>query len=141
MLSTVADLCLFFGRRKSNEFILSHIMTYLNDRDWALRFAFFEAIVGVGAFLGHVSIEEYVLPLMMQALAGGFTSNLPSGSRPDPEESVTVRVIASLASLASVGLFPRGRLWDLCQTLRPYLVHPNAWIRCGKSGSLRSLRG
>lgn len=70
MLSTVAELCLFFGRRKSNDFILSHIMTYLNDRDWSLRFAFFDAIVGVGAFLGHVSVEEYVLPLMMQALAG-----------------------------------------------------------------------
>jgi phosphoinositide-3-kinase regulatory subunit 4 len=70
MLSSIADLCLFFGRQKSSETVLSHIMTYLNDRDWALRMAFFDGIVGVGAFIGMKAIEEYVLPLMLQALAG-----------------------------------------------------------------------
>ncbi|KAK4685355.1 phosphoinositide-3-kinase, regulatory subunit 4, partial [Tremellales sp. Uapishka_1] len=83
MLSSIADLCLFFGRQKSNETVLSHIMTYLNDRDWLLRLAFFDGIVGVGAFIGIRAIEEYVLPLMLQALAGtaGFVAsaarNLP----------------------------------------------------------------
>ena len=71
-LSSIADLCLFFGRQKSSETVLSHIMTYLNDRDWMLRLAFFDAIVGVGAFIGIRAIEEYVLPLMIQALAGEF---------------------------------------------------------------------
>lgn len=70
MLSSIADLCLFFGRQKSSETVLSHIMTYLNDRDWLLRLAFFDGIVGVGAFIGIKAIEEYVLPLMLQALAG-----------------------------------------------------------------------
>ena len=69
-LSSVADLCLFFGRQKSNETVLSHIMTYLNDRDWLLRLAFFDGIVDVGAFIGIKAVEEYVLPLMLQALAG-----------------------------------------------------------------------
>jgi phosphoinositide-3-kinase regulatory subunit 4 len=79
MLSSVADLCLFFGRQKSNETVLSHIMTYLNDKDWMLRLAFFDGIVGVGAFIGIRAIEEYVLPLMLQALAG--MSSLEFGSR------------------------------------------------------------
>jgi phosphoinositide-3-kinase regulatory subunit 4 len=70
MLSSIAELCLFFGRQKSSETVLSHIMTYLNDRDWMLRLAFFDGIVGVGAFIGIKAIEEYVLPLMLQALAG-----------------------------------------------------------------------
>jgi phosphoinositide-3-kinase regulatory subunit 4 len=70
MLSSVTDLCLFFGRQKSSETVLSHIMTYLNDRDWLLRLAFFDGIVGVGAFIGIRAIEEYVLPLMLQALTG-----------------------------------------------------------------------
>ena len=70
MLSSIADLCLFFGRQKSSETVLSHIMTYLNDREWMLRLAFFDGIVGVGAFIGIKAIEEYVLPLMLQALAG-----------------------------------------------------------------------
>jgi hypothetical protein len=71
-LSSVADLCLFFGRQKSNETVLSHIMTYLNDRDWLLRLAFFDGIVDVGAFIGIKAVEEYVLPLMLQALAGEY---------------------------------------------------------------------
>jgi phosphoinositide-3-kinase regulatory subunit 4 len=50
--------------------VLSHIMTYLNDRDWLLRLAFFDGIVDVGAFIGIKAVEEYVLPLMLQALAG-----------------------------------------------------------------------
>jgi hypothetical protein len=45
-------------------------MTYLNDRDWLLRLAFFDGIVDVGAFIGIKAVEEYVLPLMLQALAG-----------------------------------------------------------------------
>lgn len=74
MLSNISDLCLFFGRQKSNETVLSHIMTYLNDRDWLLRLAFFDGIVGVGAFIGIRAVEEYVLPLMVQALSGGQLS-------------------------------------------------------------------
>lgn len=70
ILSSISDLCLFFGRQKSNEIVLSHIMTYLNDKDWMLRLAFFDGIVGVGAFIGLRAVEEYVLPLMFQALAG-----------------------------------------------------------------------
>lgn len=70
MLADISDLCLFFGRQKSNETVLSHMMTYLNDRDWHLRLAFFDGIVGVGAFIGLKAVEEYVLPLMLQALAG-----------------------------------------------------------------------
>lgn len=70
MLASISDLCLFFGRQKSSETVLSHIMTYLNDRDPLLRLAFFDGIVGVGAFIGIRAIEEYVLPLMLQALGG-----------------------------------------------------------------------
>jgi len=70
LLASIQDLCLFFGRQKSSEVVLSHIMTYLNDRDWQLRLAFFDGIVDVGAFIGVKAVEEYVLPLMLQALAG-----------------------------------------------------------------------
>ncbi|TXT04392.1 hypothetical protein VHUM_04159 [Vanrija humicola] len=121
MLSTVSDLCLFFGRQKSNDVVLSHIMTYLNDRDWQLRLAFFDGIVAVGAFIGIKAIDEYVLPLMMQALA-------------DPEEAVVARVIGSLSSLTSLGLLPRLRLWDVFSVVQGFLYHPNTWIRQGAAG-------
>ncbi|WWC66876.1 uncharacterized protein I206_100783 [Kwoniella pini CBS 10737] len=121
ILASVSDLCLFFGRQKSNETVLSHIMTYLNDRDWMLRLAFFDGIVGVGAFIGVRAIEEYVLPLMLQALA-------------DPEEAVVARVIGSMTSLTSLGLLARMKLWDVFSAVRGFLCHPNIWIRQGTAG-------
>ncbi|KAI9635914.1 uncharacterized protein MKK02DRAFT_25800 [Dioszegia hungarica] len=120
-LSSIADLCLFFGRQKSNETVLSHLVTYLNDRDWTLRLAFFEGIVGVGAFIGLKAVEEYILPLMQQALS-------------DPEEAVVARVLTSLTSLASLGLLARMRIWDIFQAVRGLLCHPDTWIRQGAVG-------
>ena len=70
VLETVSDLSAFFGRQRANETVLSHVMTYLNDRDWSLRLAFFDGIVNVGAFMGMKAVEEYVLPLMLQSLSG-----------------------------------------------------------------------
>nr|XP_019002677.1 VPS15 protein kinase [Kwoniella mangroviensis CBS 8507]OCF66138.1 VPS15 protein kinase [Kwoniella mangroviensis CBS 8507] len=121
ILASISDLCLFFGRQKSNETVLSHIMTYLNDRDWQLRLAFFDGIVGVGAFIGVRAIEEYVLPLMLQALA-------------DPEEAVVARVIGSMTSLTSLGLLARMKSWDVFAAVRGFLCHPNMWIRQGTAG-------
>ncbi|KAL7418880.1 Serine/threonine-protein kinase [Cryptotrichosporon argae] len=118
MIDSIADLCLFFGRQKASETVLSHIMTYLNDRDPLLRTAFFDAIVAVGAFIGAKAVDEYVLPLMLQALA-------------DPEESVIGRVIASLTSLASLGLLPRSRIWVVLDAVKGFTYHPNIWIRQG----------
>ena len=132
MLSSIADLCLFFGRQKSSDTVLSHIMTYLNDRDWLLRLAFFDGIVGVGAFIGIRAVEEYVLPLMLQALAGEwccFRSELMT----DAEEAVVARVISSMTSLASLGLLTRMRLWEVFFAVRGFLCHPNSWIRQGLS--------
>ncbi|KAK8845442.1 hypothetical protein IAR55_006155 [Kwoniella newhampshirensis] len=120
-LASISDLCLFFGRQKSNETVLSHIMTYLNDRDWMLRLAFFDGIVGVGAFIGVRAIEEYVLPLMLQALA-------------DPEEAVVARVIGSMTSLTALALLSQPKLWDVFSAVRGFLCHPNNWVRQGAVG-------
>lgn len=72
VLHNVSSLCIFLGRQKTNDVLLSHMITYLNDKDWALRQAFFESIVDVAACAGGRSLEEYILPLMIQALSGAF---------------------------------------------------------------------
>lgn len=116
MLSKISDLCLFFGRQKSSETVLSHLVTYLNDRDWTLRYAFMEGIVGVGAFIGLKAVEEYILPLMLQALS-------------DPEEAVVAKVISALTSLATLGLLSRMNTWDVFCAVKGFLCHPDTWIR------------
>ncbi len=70
MLHNISALCIFLGRQRTNDVLLSHMITYLNDRDWLLRFAFFDCIVDVAACAGGRSLEEYILPLMIQALSG-----------------------------------------------------------------------
>lgn len=70
VLLDIAPLCIFFGRQKTNDVLLSHMITYLNDRDWLLRYSFFDSIVDVAACLGGRNLEEYIFPLMTQALSG-----------------------------------------------------------------------
>lgn len=70
VLHNISALCIFLGRQATNDVLLSHMITYLNDRDWLLRSAFFESIVDVAACAGGRSLEEYILPLMVQALSG-----------------------------------------------------------------------
>jgi hypothetical protein len=81
VLHDISSLCIFLGRQKTNDVLLSHMITYLNDRDWLLRYAFFESIVDVAACAGGRSLEEYILPLMVQALSGAFCSALGLSNR------------------------------------------------------------
>ncbi|KAJ5330382.1 hypothetical protein N7476_000165 [Penicillium atrosanguineum] len=115
-LGSVSSLCVFFGNIKTNEVILSHLNTYLNDRDWILKCAFFEAVVGVAAYVGSISLEQYIVPLMLQSMT-------------EPEEFVVEKVIRSLAAMADLGLFQRSTTWDLLFITVNFLVHPNIWIR------------
>uniref|UniRef100_A0A8C6GYU5 non-specific serine/threonine protein kinase n=1 Tax=Mus spicilegus TaxID=10103 RepID=A0A8C6GYU5_MUSSI len=55
MESGITRLCVFFGRQKANDVLLSHMITFLNDKnDWHLRGAFFDSIVA--PFLCHPNL-------------------------------------------------------------------------------------
>lgn len=118
VLHDISSLCIFLGRQKTNDVLLSHMITYLNDRDWLLRHAFFESIVDVAACAGGRSLEEYILPLMIQALS-------------DVEETVVAKVLGTLTSLCELGLFQKMRIWELMSATLGFLYHPNMWIRQG----------
>ena len=116
--------------------LLGHMITYLNDRDWLLRYAFFESIVDVAACVGGRSLEEYIFPLMVQALSGlliicGMYAAKTDLSVEDEEETVVTRVLAALTSLSELGLFQRMRLWELMSATLGFLYHPNIWIKQG----------
>ena len=115
-LGSVSALCVFFGSVKANDVILSHLNTYLNEKDWILKCAFFEALIGVAAYVGTVSLETFVLPLMVQSLT-------------DSEEFVIERVLRSLAGMAELGLFQRLTTWELVYIVVRLFAHPDPWIR------------
>ncbi|KAJ0412473.1 hypothetical protein ATCC90586_005493 [Pythium insidiosum] len=79
-----------FGDAKDGAII--GLITFLNDRDWELRGAFFEHITGVCAFVGRVTVELYILPCIEQALF-------------DVHEIVITKALECLGALCQLGLF------------------------------------
>ena len=70
----LTKLCVFFGRQKANDVLLSHIITFLNDKtDWQLRGAFFETIVGVASYIGFQSMS-ILTPLLQQVGSSEFVA-------------------------------------------------------------------
>ena len=64
----ITQLCVFFGRQKANDVLLSHMITFLNDKqDWQLREAFSDSIVGVAAYVGWHSLVM-LRPLLEQVI-------------------------------------------------------------------------
>ncbi|XP_033210037.1 phosphoinositide 3-kinase regulatory subunit 4 isoform X2 [Belonocnema kinseyi] len=116
MENGINKLCVFFGKQKANDVLLSHVITFLNDKeDKQLRGSFFECIVGVAAYVGWHSS-----PILMPLLQQGLT---------DPEEFVTTKAINAMATLTELGLLHKSALYPLLSETVVYLVHPNLWVR------------
>lgn len=105
----INKLCVFFGKQKANDVLLSHIITFLNDKDdKLLRGSFFECIVGVAAYIGWHSS-----PILMPLLQQGLT---------DPEEFVITKAINSMATLTELGLLNKSALYQLLSEAVVFLV-------------------
>lgn len=112
----IRRLCVFFGRQKGNDVLLSHMITYLNDKeDRHLRGAFFDAIVGVAAYVGWQCCP-ILKPLLQQGLA-------------DSEEFVISKALTALSNLTKLGLIQKQMLYDIVAEAIPLLIHPNLWIK------------
>lgn len=116
LLGSVASLCVFFGTHRANEVVLTYLNTYLNDKDWILKCAFFRTIVGVAAFVGGTSLEDFILPLMIPALV-------------DTEDFVVQQVLSSFANIAELGLLQRTTTWEMIDIAARYSMHPDYWVR------------
>lgn len=117
----ITKLCVFFGRQKANDLILSHMITFLNDKeDKSLRGSFFDCIVGVATFVGW-QCSDILLPLLQQGLT-------------DSEEFVIAKAIRATTALTGLGLIQKPALSEFITECACYLNHPNLWIRhevCG----------
>lgn len=116
ILQNISHLSIFLGRQKTNDVILSHAITYLNDKDPFLKMDLFDTIVAIAPYIGVVSLEHYVTPLMIQSLA-------------DPQEAVVEKVLHTFATMVEMGLTRENRLWELLKVSAKFLIHPNTWIR------------
>jgi phosphoinositide-3-kinase regulatory subunit 4 len=94
--------------------------------------------------VGGRSLEEYILPLMIQSLSGiikiwKYTAIMIKILNTfiflillDSEEFVVEKVLNSLTSLAELGLFQKMKLCELAAVVSPLMCHPGIWIRYGK---------
>ncbi|RVE51799.1 hypothetical protein evm_003602 [Chilo suppressalis] len=114
----ITKLCIFFGKQKANDVILSHMVTFLNDKEEvALRGCFFERVVGVAAYVGH-----HAAPILQPLLQQGLT---------DQSEWIIAKALRATSSLAELGLLPKQALCDLVAESAVYLAHPNLWVKQG----------
>jgi phosphoinositide-3-kinase regulatory subunit 4 len=116
LLRDVPRLCMFFGQDSTLNAILPQLITFLNDRDWALRAAFCEHIPAVCAFVGEVATAEFILPCIENALNDG-------------EEVVVWKALRSLESLVRLRLLSKHSLLELLPSALPILSHPGLWPR------------
>ena len=116
-------LCAFFGQHKANDLLLSHMITFLNDKvDRSLRAAFFDAVEGVVSFIGR-----HCVPLLTPLLLQGLN---------DTEEFVAVKAVDAMCGLATLGLLSRPALYELLDEVVPMVVHPSLWARQAAVGFL-----
>ncbi|KFQ08428.1 Phosphoinositide 3-kinase regulatory subunit 4, partial [Haliaeetus albicilla] len=121
MENGITRLCVFFGRQKANDVLLSHMITFLNDKnDWHLRGAFFDSIVGVAAYVGWQS-SSILKPLLQQGLS-------------DAEEFVIYKALNALTCMCQLGLLQKPHIYEFACDIAPFLCHPNLWIRYGAVG-------
>ncbi|KAM6132905.1 LOW QUALITY PROTEIN: phosphoinositide 3-kinase regulatory subunit 4 [Pterocles gutturalis] len=120
MENGITRLCVFFGRQ-TNDVLLSHMITFLNDKnDWHLRGAFFDSIVGVAAYVGWQS-SSILKPLLQQGLS-------------DAEEFVIYKALNALTCMCQLGLLQKPHIYEFACDIAPFLCHPNLWIRYGAVG-------
>jgi len=116
--NNISKLCAFLGPQRASDVLLSHMLTFFNDkRDWRLRAVFFDSIVGVATYCGSRSMEFFILPLMEKYLA-------------DREEFVVKQALGAMAASVELKLFQRNVIIRLTMDIAPLLQHPSVWIRC-----------
>jgi len=116
LLRNILPLCIFFGKDKTNDVILSHLITYLNDKDTQLKLAFVSSIITIAVTVGIVSLEQYILPLLVQALT-------------DSSELVVFELLRVFTELVRLGLIRKQYLWGLVRLTIKLTLHPNVLIR------------
>lgn len=123
LLENILPLCQFFGRDKTNDIILPHLISYLNDPDPTLRLAFLSAVLQISPYIGALSFEQYILPLLLQSIGEGEQFVVLKVLRIF-NEFVLQKLINSRLEFNTLEVYT-----ELLSNSIYLLLHPNEWIR------------
>ncbi|EGW30352.1 uncharacterized protein SPAPADRAFT_142974 [Spathaspora passalidarum NRRL Y-27907] len=118
VLTNILPLCQFFGADKTNDIILPHLISYLNDHtNHELRLTFLAAILEIGPFIGIISFEQYLLPLLIQTLN-------------DNQEMVILKVLQVFHTFTKNKFITNKVVYnEILNNSICLIIHPNQWIR------------
>ncbi|KAI3641947.1 hypothetical protein MIR68_000057 [Amoeboaphelidium protococcarum] len=116
LLQSIGQLSVILGGKVCADVILSHLITYLNDKDQKIRAAFFQALHQLGLLIGISAVDEYVKPLIQQALY-------------DQDDGVVAAVLSCATQLVESKCFSNIAVNNLSKSVVPLLLHPNVVIR------------
>lgn len=116
-LQSIYDIVLVLGYVLATDVILSHIITFLNDKScWEIRSGFFDAIAQVGPWVGPDGFCHYILPLILQSLY-------------DSDELVTWNGLKSIHLLIESNLLKPGKTNEVFDVAIGFINHPNEMLR------------
>ncbi|VDK85564.1 unnamed protein product [Litomosoides sigmodontis] len=123
---SLTKLCRFFDRRKATDVLLSHLITFLNDKvNWRLRAAFFECCPIVAHLIGRQG--TYILQeLLHQGLY-------------DYEEFVQFSTLSCICQLCERNLLEKSAVYELLSDVVQFLSHPNQYLRMATLNVLSTL--
>ncbi|VIO93356.1 Protein kinase domain containing protein [Brugia malayi] len=123
---SLVKLCHFFDRRKATDVLLSHLITFLNDKvDWRLRGSFFECCPVIAHFVGRHG--TYILKALLQQ------------GLHDYEEFVQLRTLHCICQLCEKDLLGKSAIYELLNDIVPFLAHPNEYLRMATLNILSTL--
>ncbi|CAG9536519.1 unnamed protein product [Cercopithifilaria johnstoni] len=123
---SLTKLCRFFDRRRATDVLLSHLITFLNDKvDWRLRAAFFECCPIVAHMIGRQG--TYILQALLQQ--GLY----------DYEEFVQFSTLSCICQLCEKNLLEKSAIYELLNDVVQFLSHPNEYLRMATLNVLSTL--
>lgn len=123
LISNILPVCQFFGVDKTNDIILPHLITYLNDPSFQLRLAFLSSVKSIGDFIGVLAFEQYLLPLLLQTL-GDHEPFIVLKVLEVFNYFVRERLINPKAQFNALSIYK-----ELLSNTLMLLLQPNEWVR------------
>jgi hypothetical protein len=116
LLTDITRLCVFFGQESAVDRVLTQLLTFLDDPDWELRFAFCAKVPAVCAFLGRTVTAECILPFVENAVY-------------DVEERVVLAALHALTAILQARLISNRFVVEFVEKCKCLLVHPSDTLR------------
>lgn len=121
LLTDITRLCVFFGQESAVDRVLTQLLTFLDDQDWELRYAFCAKIPAVCAFLGRTVTAECILPFLENAIY-------------DVEERVVLAALHALTAILQSRLISNRFVVEFTDKCKCLLVHPSDTLRAAAVG-------